>query len=52
MQSPSQRLFEADRQSAEFRSGVLKGYWDVAAQDWPQVVLWLSAAPREAMAFT
>ena len=47
MQSPSQRLFEADLQSAEFRSGVLKGYWDVAAQDWPRVILWIRAAPRE-----
>ena len=47
MQSPSQRLFKSDLLSAEFRSGVLKGYWDVAAQDWPWVVLWLRAAPRE-----
>ncbi len=47
MQSPSQRLFEADLQSAEFRGGVLKGYWDVAAQDWPRVILWIRAAPRE-----
>ena len=46
MQSPSQRLFEADLQSAEFRSGVLKGYWGVATQDWPQVILWIHAAPR------
>ncbi len=47
MQSPSQRLFEADLRSAEFRSGVLKGYWDVAAQNWPQVVLWICAASRQ-----
>ena len=46
MQSPSQRLFEADLQSAEFRSGVLKEYWGVAARDWPQVILWIRAAPR------
>ena len=53
MQSPSQRLFDADVQSAEFRSGTLKGYWGVVAQDllpdelvWPQVVLWIGAAPR------
>ncbi len=47
MKSPSQRLFEADLRSAEFRSGVLKGYWEVAAQDWPQVVLWIRAASRQ-----
>ena len=47
MESPSQRLFEADLQSAEFRSGVVKGYWDVAAQDWPRVILWMRAALRE-----
>ena len=47
MQPPSQRLFEDDLQSAEFRSGVLKEYWGVAAQDWPQVILWTRAAPRE-----
>ena len=53
MQSPSQRLFDADVQSAEFRSGTLKVYWGVVAQDllpdelvWPQVVLWIGAAPR------
>ena len=47
MQSPSQRLLEADLQSAEFRNGVLKGYWDMVAQDWPQVILWIRAAPRK-----
>ena len=47
MQSPSQRVFKADLESAEFRSGVLKEYWDVAAQDWPRVVLWVRAASRE-----
>ena len=47
MQSPSQRIFNADLQSAEFRSGVLKGNWDVVAQDWPRVILWIRAAPRE-----
>ena len=24
----------------------LKEYWGVAAQDWPQVILWIRAAPR------
>ena len=47
MESPSQRLFEADLRSAEFCSGVLKEYWGVAAQDWPQVILWIRAARRE-----
>ncbi len=47
MKSPAQRLFEADRQSAEFRIGVLKEHWDVAAVDWPRVILWIRAAPRE-----
>ena len=46
MQSPSQRLFEADLKSAEFRSGVLKEDWGVAAVDWPRVILWVRAAPR------
>ena len=46
MQSPSQRLFEGDLQSAEFRSGVLKEHWGVAAVDWPRVILWVRAAPR------
>ena len=46
MKSPSQRLFEADLRSADFRSGVLKAYWDVAEVDWPQVILWVGAAPR------
>ena len=48
MKSPSQRLFEADLQSAEFRSGVLKEHWGVAAVDWPRVILWIRAAPRAA----
>lgn len=46
MKSPSQRLFEADLQSVEFRSGVLNEYWGVAALDWPRVILWIRAAPR------
>lgn len=46
MQSPSQRLFEADLQSAEFRSGMLVEIWGIAGQDWPQVILWIRAAPR------
>ena len=46
MKSPSQRLFEGDLQSADFRSGVLKEHWGVAAVDWPRVILWIGAAPR------
>ena len=53
METPDQRLFEDDLLSAEFRSGVLKGFWDVAA---PSVLpaafsmahpdLWMAAAAR------
>jgi hypothetical protein len=53
METPDQRLFEEDILSAEFRSGVLKGLWDVAAADllppalaWPTRIFWLAAAPR------
>ncbi len=46
MQSPSQRVFEADLQSANFRNGVLKEHWGVVALDWPQAILWIRAAPR------
>ena len=46
MQSPSQRLFETDIRSVEFRNGVHKKYWDVVALDWPRVILWIRAAPR------
>ena len=46
MKSPSQRLLEGDLQSAEYRSGVLKEHWGVAAVDWPRVFLWVRAAPR------
>ena len=46
MKSPSQRLFECDVRSAEFRSGALKEHWGVAAVDWPRVILWIGAAPR------
>ena len=47
MNSPSVRVFEADLQSVGFRSGVLKGYWNVVAQNWPQVIFWIDAAARE-----
>ena len=46
MKSPSQRLFEGDLQSADFRSGVLKEHWGVAAVDWPRAILWVRAAAR------
>jgi hypothetical protein len=53
METPDQRLFEEDILSPEFRSGVLKGSWDVAAADllpaalaWPTRILWLAAAAR------
>jgi hypothetical protein len=53
MESPSQRLFEEDVRSAEFRIGEVKGYWgfptpealpDVPA--WPKRVLWITPAAR------
>jgi len=53
MDTPDQRLFEADLGSAEFRAGSLKGYWGLAGADilpepsaWPMRVLWIAAAPR------
>jgi hypothetical protein len=53
METPDQRLFEEDILSAEFRAGVLKGFWDVAAAEalppalvWPARILWLAAAAR------
>jgi hypothetical protein len=52
MLPPDQRLFEADLQSAEFRSGAAKGLWGQAAPElipdgavWPKVFLWMAAAP-------
>ncbi len=54
MQSPAQRIFEADIASAAFRNAVAKGMWDVANGDavpddlkWPNVIFWLAAAARE-----
>ena len=53
MNKPDQRLFEADLASAEFRAGVLKGYWGLAGMDvqpeqteWPLRLLWVRAAAR------
>lgn len=53
MKPPEQRLFEADCQSAEFLAGVARGRWGLASADmvpetivWPNVVVWLGAAPR------
>lgn len=53
MQPPDQRQFDADIRSAEFRNGVLRGYWDIAGAEarpenlaWPNVILWIGAAPR------
>lgn len=50
---PDQRLFNEDVGSAEFRAGLLKGKWGLAedgqagaASTWPQVHLWMAAAPR------
>jgi hypothetical protein len=53
MLPPDQRLFEADLQSAAYRSGAAKGLWAQAAADalpdgvaWPKVFFWMAAAPR------
>jgi hypothetical protein len=51
---PDQLLFAEDLSSAEFRSGVVEGFWGLPGGDilpeppgWPKVVLWIAAAPRE-----
>ena len=53
MEKPDERLFEDDLRSAEFRAGVLKGFWDLAglgvlpeALAWPTRILWMEAAAR------
>lgn len=53
MLPPDQRLFEADLQSAPYRSGAAKGLWARAEADaladgatWPKVFFWMAAAPR------
>jgi hypothetical protein len=53
MDTPEQRLFEADIAAAEFRVGVLRGTWGFPSTDalpaqpaWPHRILWLAAAAR------
>lgn len=53
MGAPDQRLFESDIASAEFRMGVDRGVWGLAASDaippdldWPSRILWVAAAAR------
>lgn len=52
MNSPDQRVFESDLQSAEFRIGAVKGQWGLPGVDtvsaiaFPRVVLWIAAQPR------
>ena len=54
MVAPDRRLFEADIESAEFRTGVITRRWGVpeellsAAMAWPTRVLWITAATRPA----
>lgn len=55
MDTPDKRLFEADIRRAEFRNGVVGGWWGLpeesilpAEADWPIWILWIAAAPREA----
>jgi len=50
---PEQRLFEADCESDEFLSGMVRGRWGFASPElvpkmmaWPQRVMWLGAAER------
>lgn len=54
MEGPDQRLFEADILSAEFRNGVMNGWWDMPEKDimpvdlaWPRIILWIAAATRQ-----
>lgn len=53
MEKPDERLFAADLASAEFRSGVIKGWWGFrdtellpADLKWPRTLLWIAAAAR------
>jgi hypothetical protein len=53
MDGPDQRLFEDDLLLADFRAGVLNGFWDLAGADvlpdspaWPHRVFWLAAGAR------
>lgn len=53
MQSPDQRIFEADLQSANYRNGVFKGLWGEPNPEecpegasWPNAYFWMAAAPR------
>jgi hypothetical protein len=53
MEQPDKRLFEADLASADFRNGVINGWWGVPGKDvvpadleWPRAALWIAAAPR------
>ena len=54
MDSPDKRIFQADIDSAPFRSGVVSSRWgfpddriSVAPLPWPRVIFWLAAAQRE-----
>ena len=54
MDRPDKRVFEADVASAEFRNGVVNGWWglpDTAflpdEMTWPLTILWITAAARE-----
>jgi hypothetical protein len=53
LEGPDQRLFKADLLSAEFRNGVINGWWGLPEEDvlpdemaWPQRILWMAAAAR------
>ncbi|HEX4826338.1 MAG TPA: hypothetical protein VFV19_18705 [Candidatus Polarisedimenticolaceae bacterium] len=53
MEQPDQRLFQADLLSADFRNGVLNGWWGRPEKEmqptdltWPRVIFWIEAATR------
>jgi hypothetical protein len=53
MEPPDKRLFDADLAAADFRNGVVNGWWDLAEAEvlppgltWPRAILWIAPAPR------
>lgn len=54
MNRPDQRLFDADVAGAEFRIGLMNGWWGLADGEslpaelkWPHALLWIAAPSRE-----
>lgn len=53
MKRPDERAFEMDVEGADFQIGLVKGMWGFSNADtipdqiaWPEIVLWVAAAPR------